>query len=172
MAQKDQCDYEGELSIVIGKNGKNIKKEDALDYVAGFVASNDVSSRTWQRDPAYAGGVPQWCFSKGFDKYAPLGPMMASPKLVGDAGNLRIQTHVNGESRQDSNTSDLLFPVKEIISFISQGTTLEKGTVIMTGTPSGVAFGMKPHPVWLKDGDVVEVSIEHLGSTRNRMVFE
>ena len=68
IAQKDQCDYEGELSIVIGKTGKNIKKEEALDYVAGFVSSNDVSSRTWQRDPAYAGGVPQWCFSKGFDK--------------------------------------------------------------------------------------------------------
>jgi len=172
LAQKDQCDYEGELSIVIGKTGKNIKKEEALDYVAGYVSSNDVSSRTWQRDPAYAGGVPQWCFSKGFDKYAPLGPMMTSPKIVGDASNLRIQTHVNGESRQDSNTSDLLFPVKEIVSFISQGTTLEKGTVIMTGTPSGVAFGMKPHPVWLKDGDVVEVSIEQLGSTKNKMVFE
>ena len=172
IAQKDQCDYEGELSIVIGKTGKNIKKEEALDYVAGYVSSNDVSSRTWQRDPAYAGGVPQWCFSKGFDKYAPLGPMMVSPQLVGDAGNLRIQTFVNGESRQDSNTNDLLFDVKEIISFISQGTTLEQGTIIMTGTPSGVAFGMKPKPVWLKDGDVVEVKIEHLGSTRNRMAFE
>jgi len=172
LAQKDQCDYEGELSIVIGKTGKNIKKEEALDYIAGYVASNDVSSRTWQRDPAYAGGVPQWCFSKGFDKYAPLGPMLVSPSVVGDAGNLRIQTHVNGESRQDSNTSDLLFPVKEIVSFVSQGTTLEKGTVIMTGTPSGVAFGMKPHPVWLKDGDIVEVRIEHLGSTKNKMAFE
>jgi 2-keto-4-pentenoate hydratase/2-oxohepta-3-ene-1,7-dioic acid hydratase in catechol pathway len=98
--------------------------------------------------------------------------MMASPKLVGDASNLRIQTFVNGESRQDSNTNDLLFDVREIIRFISQGTTLERGTVIMTGTPSGVAFGMKPKPVWLKDGDIVEVKIEHLGSTRNKMAFE
>src|SRR5436305_6991322 len=153
LAQDDQCDYEGELSIVIGKTGKNIKREDALDYVAGYVSSNDISTRKWQRDPAFAGSVPQWCFSKGFDKYAPLGPMMASPKLVGDASNLRIQTFVNGESRQDSNTNDLLFDVSEIIRFISQGTTLERGTVIMTGTTSGVAFGMKPKPVWLKDGD-------------------
>ena len=135
IAQDDQCDYEGELSIVIGRTGKNIKREDALDYVAGYVSSNDISTRKWQRDPAFAGSVPQWCFSKGFDKYAPLGPMMASPKLVGDASNLRIQTFVNGESRQDSNTNDLLFDVREIIRFISQGTTLERGTVIMTGTP-------------------------------------
>jgi 2-keto-4-pentenoate hydratase/2-oxohepta-3-ene-1,7-dioic acid hydratase in catechol pathway len=98
--------------------------------------------------------------------------MIASPKLVGDTGNLRIQTFVNGESRQDSNTNDLLFSVKKTTSFISQGTTLEQGTVTLTGTPSGVAFGMKPKPVWLKDGDIVEVKIEHLGSTKNRMVFE
>ncbi|KAM0257267.1 hypothetical protein ACHAQJ_004505 [Trichoderma viride] len=172
LAQENQCDYEGELSIVISKSGKNIEKEDALEYVAGYVASNDVSARTWQRDPAYAGGVPQWCFSKGFDKYAPLGPMIVSPNLVGDASNLRLQTWVNEELRQDSSTSDLLFGVKEIVSFISQGTTLERGTVIMTGTPAGVAMGMKPEPRYLKNGDVVKVSIEHLGSVRNKMVWE
>ncbi|KAJ9647340.1 hypothetical protein H2199_002328 [Coniosporium tulheliwenetii] len=172
LAQDDQCDYEGELSIVIGKTGKNISKEDTLDYIAGYVSSNDVSARKWQRDPAFAGGVPQWCFSKGFDKYAPLGPMLVSPKVVGAADNLDLQTYVNGEIRQSSNTSDLLFGVREIVSFISQGTTLEKGTVIMTGTPAGVAMGMKPEPKYLKDGDVVEVKIEQLGSTRNRMAFE
>ena len=167
-----QADYEGELSIVVGKTGRNISVEDALDHVLGYCASNDVSSRSWQRDPGYAGGVPQWCFSKGFDKYAPLGPMLVSPEVVGDASGLRIQTHVNGESRQDSSTSDLLFPVREIVSFVSQGTTLEVGTVIMTGTPSGVAFGMKPHPVWLRDGDVVECGVEGMGGTRNRIVYE
>ncbi|QYS97898.1 FAA_hydrolase domain-containing protein [Trichoderma simmonsii] len=171
LAQDNQCDYEGELSIVIAKTGKDIDKEDALEYVAGYVVSNDVSARTWQRDPDYAGGVPQWCFSKGFDKYAPLGPMIVSPKLVGDASNLRLQTWVNEELRQDSSTSDLLFGVKEIISFVSQGTTLEQGTVIMTGTPAGVGMGMKPEPRYLKNGDVVKVSIEHLGSVRNKMVW-
>lgn len=171
IAQNDQCDWEGELSIVIGKTGKDIKKEDALEYVAGYVVSNDVSARKWQRDPAYAGSVPQWGFSKGFDKWAPLGPMIVSPLVVGDAGNLSLQTSVDGVLRQDSNTSDLIFGVKEIIAFISQGTTLEKGTVIMTGTPSGVALGME-NPPWLKHGQVVEVTIEQLGSIRNNVRFE
>jgi 2-keto-4-pentenoate hydratase/2-oxohepta-3-ene-1,7-dioic acid hydratase in catechol pathway len=143
-----------------------------LSYVAGYAASNDVSARTWQRDPAYAGVVPQWCFSKGFDKFAPLGPMIVSPTVVGSADNLRLQTFVNGHVRQDSNTNDLLFGVRAIISFLSQGTTLEKGTVILTGTPAGVAMGMKPKPQYLEDGDVVEVRIEGLGSCKNRMVFE
>ncbi|KAJ5626404.1 5-carboxymethyl-2-hydroxymuconate isomerase [Penicillium lagena] len=171
IAQDDQLDYEGELSIVIAKTGKDIRERDALDYVAGYVSSNDISARKWQRDPAFAGGVPQWCFSKGFDKFAALGPMIVSPKIVGAADNLRLQTFVNGEQRQDSNTSDLLFGVQRIISFMSQGTTLEAGTVIMTGTPAGVAMGMKV-PKYLKDGDVVEVEIEHLGRTRNMMSFK
>lgn len=131
-----------------------------------------MSARTWQRDPAYAGGVPQWCFSKGFDKFAPISPVLVSPAVVGAADKLRLQTFVNGEVRQDTNTDDLLFGVKRIINFLSQGTTLEKGTVILTGTPAGVAMGMKPAPVYLKDGDVVEVRIEHLGSVKNKMVFE
>lgn len=172
LAQDNQCDYEGELVIVIGKTGKNIPKEAVLDHIAGYVVANDVSARTWQRDPAYAGVVPQWDFSKGFDKYAPLGPMLVSPKLVGAANNLRLQTWVNGELRQDSDTSDLLFGVKEIVAFISQGTTLQKGTIIMTGTPAGVAMGMKPEPKYLVNGDVVKVRIEHLGTTTNKMVWE
>ena len=143
-----------------------------MNYVAGYAASNDVSASTWQRDPAYAGVVPQWCFSKGFDKFAPLGPMIVSPIVVGAADNLRLQTFVNGHVRQDSNTNDLLFGARTIISFLSQGTTLEKGTVILTGTPAGVAMGMKPKPQYLEDGDVVEVRVEGLGSCKNRMVFE
>lgn len=171
IAQNDQCDWEGELSILIGKTGKNIKRDQALDYVAGYMASNDVSARKWQRDPAYAGGVPQWGFSKGFDKWAPMGPMIVSPQVVGNASNLTIETLVDGVIRQDSNTDDLVFGVEDIIAFISQGTTLERGTVIMTGTPSGVAMGMASPP-WLKHGQVVEVKIEHLGSVKNRMHFE
>lgn len=157
--------------IVIGKTGKNIPKESALSHVAGYVVSNDVSARAWQRDPKKAGGVPQWCFSKGFDKFAPLGPLLVSPAVVGNASTLNLRTTVNGEERQNSDTGDLLFGVEEIVSFISQGTTLEAGTVVLTGTPSGVAMGMK-EPKYLNDGDIVEVSITGLGSVRNKMVFE
>jgi 2-keto-4-pentenoate hydratase/2-oxohepta-3-ene-1,7-dioic acid hydratase in catechol pathway len=156
---------------VIGKTGKDISKEAALSHIAGYCASNDVSCRGWQRDPKKAGGVPQWCFSKGFDRFAPLGPMLVSPSVVGNASDLQLRTLVNGEERQNTSTGDLLFGVEDIVSFVSQGTTLEAGTVIMTGTPSGVAMGMK-EPKYLQDGDVVEVSISGLGRVRNKMAFE
>lgn len=155
---------------MIGKTGKDISKEKALDHVAGYLAANDVSARGWQRDPKKAGGVPQWCFSKGFDKFAPLSPMLVSPAVVGNASDLELRTLVNGEERQRSSTGDLLFGVEDIVSFISQGTTLEAGTVILTGTPSGVAMGMK-EPKYLNDGDVVEVTISSLGAVKNKMVF-
>ncbi|KAF5579137.1 5-carboxymethyl-2-hydroxymuconate isomerase [Fusarium pseudocircinatum] len=171
IAQKDQLDYEGELAIVIGREGKDISAEDALSYVAGYTVANDVSARTWQRDPKFAGEVPQWCFSKGFDSFAPLGPVLVSPSVLGTAGDLTLQTKVNGEVRQEADTSDLVFDVKRIIAFVSQGTTLEKGSVILTGTPGGVALGMKP-PIWLKDGDIVQVSISGIGTIRNQMVFQ
>lgn len=140
--------------MVIGTTGKDIPKEMALDYVAGYLAANDVSARAWQRDPKKAGGVPQWCFSKGFDKFAPLSPMLVSPAVIGNASDFELRTLVNGEERQKSTTGDLLFGVEDIVSFISQGTTLEAGTVLLTGTPSGVAMGMK-EPRYLNDGDVV-----------------
>lgn len=157
--------------IYIGKDATNVPREKVLEYIAGYTIGNDVSTRSWQRDPKFAGNVPQWCFSKGFDKFAPVGPMLVSPKLMGYANNLRLQTFVNGEQRQDTMTSDLLFDVQDIVSFASQGTTLQKGTIIMTGTPSGVAMGMKP-PLWLKDGDVVTITIDQLGKLENRMSFE
>ncbi|GJC94774.1 5-carboxymethyl-2-hydroxymuconate isomerase [Colletotrichum higginsianum] len=171
VAQDGTVDYEGELAFVIGKTGKNIPKEQALEYVAGYLTANDVSARAWQRDPAKAGGVPQWCFSKGFDKFAPFSPVLVSPAVVGNASDLTLQTFVNGEERQNESTGDLLFGVEEIVSFISQGTTLEAGTVVLTGTPSGVGMGMKPTG-YLKDGDVVEVRISKLGGVKNKMVFE
>ncbi|OHW90141.1 5-carboxymethyl-2-hydroxymuconate isomerase [Colletotrichum incanum] len=172
VAQDGTVDYEGELqAFVIGKKAKNIPKEHALEYIAGYLTANDVSARAWQRDPAKAGGVPQWCFSKGFDKFAPFSPVLVSPAVVGNASDLTLQTFVNGEERQHESTGDLLFGVEEIVSFISQGTTLEAGTVVLTGTPSGVAMGMKP-PKYLVDGDVVEVRISKLGGVKNRMVFE
>jgi 2-keto-4-pentenoate hydratase/2-oxohepta-3-ene-1,7-dioic acid hydratase in catechol pathway len=171
ICQDNQLDYEGELAILIGKTGKNIAKVDALSHISGYTVANDVSARTWQRNPEFAGPVPQWDFSKGFDKFAPLGPIMVSPKVLGDARGLRLQTWVNGEVRQDSDTGDLLFGVEEIVAFVSQGTTLQKGTVILTGTPAGVAMGMKPTPKYLNDGDVVKVRIEGLGSVENKMVW-
>ncbi|KAK1955646.1 hypothetical protein LY78DRAFT_697619 [Colletotrichum sublineola] len=171
VAQDGTVDYEAELAFVIGKTGKNIPKEQALEYVAGYLAANDVSARAWQRDPAKAGGVPQWCFSKGFDKFAPLSPVLVSPAVVGNASDLVLQTFVNGEERQNETTGDLLFGVEDIVSFLSQGTTLEAGTVVLTGTPSGVGMGMKP-PKYLSDGDVVEVRISKLGGVKNKMVFE
>ncbi|KAJ5679441.1 hypothetical protein N7462_007685 [Penicillium macrosclerotiorum] len=171
IAQDGTLDYEGELAIVIGKTGKDIPKEAALSYIAGYLAANDVSARGWQRDPKKAGGVPQWCFSKGFDKFAPLSPMLVSPSIVGNASDLTLRTLVNGEERQNTSTGDLLFGVEDIVSFCSQGTTLQAGTVILTGTPSGVAMGMK-EPKYLHDGDVVEVQISGLGSVKNKIVFE
>ena len=137
----------------------------------GSIWPPTISPHANGREPAYAGSVPQFCFAKGFDKYAPVGSMLVSPRMVGNAGNLRLQTFVNGEGRQNTCTDDLIFGVEDIVAFLSQGSTLEKGTIIMTGTPSGVGLGMSP-PTYLKDGDVVDVRIEHLGSVRNKMVFE
>lgn len=155
LAQHEQCDYEGELVsplqpvlkqyhahqtgqvIVIGRDGKDIKEDEALKYVAGYVVGDDVSARKWQRDPEYAGGVPQWGFSKGFDQYAPLGPCIVSTSILWDASGLTLQTFVNGELRQNTNTDDMIFGIKKLVAFLSQGTTLRKGSLIMTGTPSG-----------------------------------
>ncbi|KAK1809829.1 hypothetical protein LTR12_015819 [Friedmanniomyces endolithicus] len=150
---------------------KNVSEADALSYVAGYVSSNDVSCRDWQMEKDKAGMMPQWSFSKSFDKYAPLGPCIVSTKLLGDAGGLAMKTFVNGELRQDTNTSDLCFGVRKLVSVFSTGQTLEAGSLIMTGTPGGVGFGMKP-PKWLKDGDEVVVEIEGIGKVVNKMHFE
>ncbi|KAF2755465.1 hypothetical protein EJ05DRAFT_532751 [Pseudovirgaria hyperparasitica] len=172
VAHTDSTDYEGELCFVVGRTAKDIPREDALSYIAGYLVGNDISNRAWQRDPAYAGSVPQWGFSKGFDKYAPLGPVIVSPSILKSADDLRLQTFVNGELRQDTGTDDMLFDVTTILSFISQGTTIEAGTVVMTGTPSGVGFGFKPEPKYLTHEDEVEVRITGLGSVRNKIRFE
>lgn len=154
----------------MGRDARDVTEDESLDFVGGYVTGNDLSCRVWQRDPNYAGNVPQWCFSKGFDGFAPIGPMIVSPSVMGAADQQSLKTYVNGEVRQDSDTSDLLFGVRKIVSFLSQGTTLEKGTLIMTGTPAGVALGMKP-PLYLKHGDVVDVQIGGLGGLRNKLRF-
>lgn len=166
-----KCDYEGELTIVIGRDAKNVSEADALSYVAGYTSGNDVSCRDWQMDKDKAGMMPQWSFSKSFDKYAPLGPCISSTELLGDASGLKLRTYVNGDLRQESDTGDLVFGVRKLVSFLSTGQTLRKGSLIMTGTPGGVGFGMKP-PVWLKDGDEVVVDIEGIGKVVNVMKFE
>lgn len=168
---QSQCDYEGELVIVIGREGKDIAEADALDYVAGYTVGNDVSARDWQRDTDKAGPVPQWTFSKSFDKYAPLGPCLVAGHLLGDADSLRLRTLVNGEVRQESNTGDLCFGVRKLVAFCSQGQTLQKGSVLMTGTPGGVGLFMKPQ-AFLKHRDEVCVEITGIGRLSNRMVFE
>jgi 2-keto-4-pentenoate hydratase/2-oxohepta-3-ene-1,7-dioic acid hydratase in catechol pathway len=168
---QSQCDYEGELTIVIGKDAKNVTEADALDYVAAYTAGNDVSARDWQREAGKAGPVPQWTFSKSFDKYAPLGPCLVAAHILGEADGLSLKTIVNGEVRQESNTSDLFFGVRKLVAFCSQGQTLQKGSLIMTGTPGGVGLFMKPQG-FLEHGDEVVVEIGKIGSLRNVMDFE
>ena len=168
---QSECDYEGELVVLIGKDAKNVSEGQALEYVAGYTAGNDVSARDWQREAGKAGPVPQWTFSKSFDKYAPLGPCLVASHILGAADKQSLKTMVNGEVRQESNTSDLCFGVAKLIAFCSQGQTLQRGSLIMTGTPGGVGLFMKPQG-FLKDGDEVAVEIGGIGRVVNRIAFE
>ncbi|KAK5655503.1 hypothetical protein OQA88_5774 [Cercophora sp. LCS_1] len=161
-------DYEGELTVVIGKDAKNVSEADALQYVLGYTVGNDVSARNFQL-PDTSGG--QFCYAKSFDGFAPIGPAIVASSLVADPQKLHLVTKVNGEIRQETETSDMIFSVAKIISHLSRGTTLRKGTIIQSGTPSGVGLFMEPKG-FLKNGDVVEVSIDGLGAIRNKMVFE
>ncbi|KAH8819110.1 hypothetical protein F5884DRAFT_759489 [Xylogone sp. PMI_703] len=170
ICQDDQADYEGELCIVIGRDCKDVSEADALSYVAAYTCGNDISSRKLQRDPAFAGRVPQWGFSKGFDTFAPLGPCLVNASLVGDPSQLHLKTIVDGEVRQEEGVSDLLFGCANIISYLSSGTTLQKGSVIMTGTPGGVGAGMNP-PRYLVPGTKMEVQISKIGTLRNGVKF-
>ncbi|KAF7552113.1 hypothetical protein G7Z17_g4522 [Cylindrodendrum hubeiense] len=158
-------DFEGELTVVIGRDAKNVSESEALDYVFGYTAGNDVSARNFQLKDA-AGG--QFGYSKSFDAFAPIGPAIWSAKEVPNPQTLQLTTRVNGEVRQATNTSDMIWSVQQIIAHLSRGRTLKSGTVIMTGTPSGVGFFQKR---FLKDGDIVEVEIEGLGKVSNKMVF-
>ncbi|WP_127495635.1 fumarylacetoacetate hydrolase family protein [Paenibacillus glycanilyticus] len=162
-----KVDYEAELAIVIGQTAKNVSVDDALDYVFGYSASNDLSARDLQTRTS------QWLAGKSCDKFAPVGPYLVSKDEVGDPNALRISCTVNGEVRQDSNTSDMIFNCKEIVSYISQCMTLSPGDIILTGTPEGVVMGYPPEKqVYLQDGDVVTIEIEKLGALTNRMVAE
>jgi 2-keto-4-pentenoate hydratase/2-oxohepta-3-ene-1,7-dioic acid hydratase in catechol pathway len=158
-----EFDYEVELCAVIGKTAKNVAEADALSYVAGYCTANDLSTRDLQMRSS------QWLIGKTSDKFLPLGPYLVTADEVGDPQKLRLTCTVNGQVRQDSNTSDMIFTVAQIVSYCSQFFTLEPGDLILTGTPSGVAMGMANKP-WLKKGDIVEVEVEKLGRLTNKMV--
>ncbi|MBT4290124.1 MAG: fumarylacetoacetate hydrolase family protein [Deltaproteobacteria bacterium] len=157
-----QVDFEAELAVVIGKAAKNVKAKDAFDYIFGYTIANDVSARTWQR----SGGGKQWVRGKSFDTFCPLGPAIITADEGIDPDNLNISLKLNGEIMQESNTSDLIFSVSQLIEFLSEDTSLMPGTVILTGTPSGVGFTRDP-PVFLKKGDVVETTIDKIGTLVN-----
>ena len=160
----EQYDYEAELVVVIGRDAKNVPEEEALDYVFGYTCGNDLSTRDLQ----FSRGA-QWVLSKSFDGFAPVGPVIVTADEI-DPGNLGISCTVNGEVRQNSNTSDLIFPVSALIADLSKHMTLRPGDIIFTGTPSGVMLGYpEDHKDWLKAGDTVEILIEGIGTLRNTM---
>lgn len=155
-----EVDFEAELAIVIGKEAKRVTEEDANDYVFGYTILNDISAR----DQQFADG--QWTRGKTADTFAPVGPVVVTADEVGDPHELAISLELNGEMMQDSNTNNLIFTVPKIISFLSQSMTLKPGDIIATGTPPGVGMGRSPK-VWLKDGDVMSVNIERIGTLTN-----
>lgn len=161
-AEDTNVDYEGELGVIIGRKAQRVAEDDAMRYVAGYVVFNDVSARKWQFEDG------QWTRGKSCDTFAPNGPFLVTADEVPDSGALRITTRLNGEIMQDSNTSQLIFNVAKIVSYFSHSFTLYPGDLIATGTPAGVGFSRKP-PVYLKEGDVVEVEIERIGRISNRV---
>ncbi|KAK4143703.1 uncharacterized protein C8A04DRAFT_28696 [Dichotomopilus funicola] len=171
IAQDEQADYEGELCVIIGKDAKDVQEADALDYVAAYTVGNDVSARKLQLHPHFAGPMPQADFSKGFDSFAPLGPALVSTSLIPDPTDMALTTTVDGELRQQAHLSDLAFTVPHLIAFLSSGTTLQKGSVIMTGTPGGIGSRMSP-PRWLCVGTQMEVRIDKIGTLRNGVEFQ
>ncbi|WP_449539406.1 fumarylacetoacetate hydrolase family protein [Ferdinandcohnia sp. Marseille-Q9671] len=158
----EQLDYEGELAVVIGKTGKGIKENEALDYVFGYTIINDITARDIQSRHK------QFFLGKSLDTSCPMGPMLVHKSLIQDHNNLSVRTLVNGEVRQSGNTNQFIFPIETIISVISQGMTLEPGDIIATGTPAGVGKGFNP-PRFLKAGDVIEITIDGLGTLRNKI---
>jgi len=155
-------DYEAELVIVIGKKAKNVETNEVKNYILGYTCANDISARDCQIRID-----KQWARGKSFDTFCPLGPWIVTE--LDDPDNCRIFSCLNGEVMQDSNTSDLISDIKEIVSYCSKNFTLYPGTIIMTGTPEGVGFARKP-PVFLKPGDVIEIEIEGIGKLSNKVI--
>jgi len=166
---QSMLDYEGELTIILGKDCKNVSASNYRDYILGYTVANDVSARNYQLPASVSGG--QFGYAKSFDKFAPIGPCIASTSVIPDPHNVKYWTKVNGQKRQETGTDDMIYTVGQIIEHLSRGTTLRAGTAILTGTPSGVGLFMEPKG-FLKDGDEVEVYVEGIGSIVNKMVFE
>ncbi len=163
--ESDQLDYEGELAVVIGKRCRRVPAAKARSVVAGYAVANDVSVRDWQIR------VPTMTMGKSWDTHCPFGPWITTTDEVADPHSLDLKTWVNGELRQNANTSDLIFDTDQIIEHLSTAFTLEAGDVIVTGTPSGVGLWMNPKG-WIKDGDVVRIEIAGLGAIENRVIDE
>ena len=161
-----QVDYEAELALVIGKTARKVAAVDAYDYIAGYLNCNDVTARDLQFRPG-----DQWLRGKCLDSFCPLGPWLVSADEIPDPHDLSIQCRVNGQVLQDSNTSQIIHRIPQLIEYLSEAFTLQPGDVIITGTPHGVGAFRKP-PLWLTDGDIVEVEVEGLGVLRNHCVLE
>lgn len=149
-----RTDHEAELAIIMGKQARNIEPEQAMRYILGFTCFNDISQRNIQKNDKSG-----WYRGKSFDTFGPIGPVLVTPEQIGDPQNLDISCRLNGKTVQHSNTKHMIFPIPQIISFISQNFTMEPGDIILTGTPSGVGP--------LHEGDIVEVEIENIGVLRN-----
>jgi 2-keto-4-pentenoate hydratase/2-oxohepta-3-ene-1,7-dioic acid hydratase in catechol pathway len=158
----EQLDWEAELTVIIGKVARNVKACDALDHVAGYTVGNDISLRHWQRNA----GASQWVKGKSFDTFCPIGPVFVTSAAIPDPQQLRCITRVNGEVVQDFNTDDMIFSVAECIEWLSHNMTLLPGSIVMTGTGSGIGAGRSP-PIFLKEGDVLETEIPGIGTLRN-----
>ena len=160
----EKTDWEVELAVVIGKEASHISESEALDHVAGYVLHNDVSERTFQLERS-----GQWVKGKSCDTFAPLGPFIATKDEIKDPNNLGLWLKLNGELMQKSNTSDFIFNIQEVVSYISQFMTLLPGDLISTGTPSGVGLGLSP-PRYLNEGDEVELGVEGLGISKQKCI--
>jgi 2-keto-4-pentenoate hydratase/2-oxohepta-3-ene-1,7-dioic acid hydratase in catechol pathway len=162
-ATTTRFDFEGELAIIIGKGGRNIKQADAFDHIAGYACFNDGTARDWQRH------THQWIPGKNFPLTGPFGPFMATTQEIPDVNRLTLETRLNGEVMQHASLADLIFTLPVIIAYVSGFTPLSAGDVIATGTPGGVGDRREP-PVYMKAGDVIEIEITGLGTLRNRVV--
>lgn len=161
-AGPDQVDYEGELAVIIGKGGKNIKVSEAMNHVLGYTCANDVSARDWQFEKQKG----QWTRGKGFDTFCPLGPCLVTRDEIPDPNRIAIKTMINDLVVQDATTAGLIYDIATIVSDLSQSLTLLPGTVILTGTPEGVGFTRQP-PLFLREGDRVTVAISGIGTLMN-----
>jgi 2-keto-4-pentenoate hydratase/2-oxohepta-3-ene-1,7-dioic acid hydratase in catechol pathway len=166
-AGPDHVDYEAELAVVIGKEAKNVMPDEVMDYIMGYTCANDVSARDWQFEKQKG----QWARGKSFDTFCPLGPWIVTKEEIEDPNNISIRAILNGQTVQESRTSNMIFNIQEIVSNLSRSMTLLPGTVILTGTPEGVGFTKQP-PLFLKTGDIMSIEIEKIGTLTNRVVRE